>query len=234
MSFLDSLKAGASAITSALVEDDGKPTTPATPAPVVVPPSSPSNPPSWSSSLAPAAGLPTSTPTPLPEANALDSNSDLYQRLKALTDFDETPVGKLLHKFVDPLQKISTDEKVKLSTALEMGAEAGLTGEKILNTLNDLKGRLATEIDGAAKAATDARAREVTGRQTKLDSIKQELASLQEQITAKMTETSTVSSDMYNWESKIAQGEARFKTAHTTRQLELEAIITKFQALMQS
>jgi hypothetical protein len=237
MSFLQSLKEAAVTATSMLVENDGasspapapaaKPTL--TPTPLSTPVSS------WSSSVgivAPAT-VPMGT-TPLPDSNALDSNSDLYLRLKAATDFDETPVGKLLHKFLDPLQKISGDEKMKLTTALELGADAGLTGEKILSTLGELKDRLATEITAAGKAAEEARAREVAGRQTRLDGLKQEIEALQQQITEKMTETSTVSSEMFNWESKIAQGEARFKTAHTTRQLELESTSAKYQALVQN
>jgi hypothetical protein len=153
-------------------------------------------------------------------------DNDIYRNLLEKTDFNSTLVGKVLVSKLDLLKETPLDERTKLVTALKIGSAENLNAQSILSTFDTLIQTLQTESDNFNKSAQSALDKEVTGRQTKLQEIANQITDLQRQQTQ-------ISSDLIDQQGKIQHGQMMFKSAFSNRSLELENQKAHFSSLLQ-
>jgi hypothetical protein len=153
-------------------------------------------------------------------------DNDIYRSLLEKTDFNSTPVGKVLVAKLDLLKETPLDERTKLVTALKIGSAENLNAQSILSTFDGLIQTLQAESDNFNKSAQAALDKEVNGRQTKLQEIASQIADLQRQQTQ-------ISSDLIDQQGKIQHGQMMFKAAFSNRSLELENQKAHFSSLLQ-
>ena len=127
--------------------------------------------------------LPTPAYTsPVAESADSESMSVFAERLKAKTDFDATPVGQQVNEHLVPLDGLPLTEMQKMSAVLKGGAKEGLTGEKIIATLQGLLGVLNTEQEAFHKSVAAATASEVETREKAIQDEVAHAKSLEDQI----------------------------------------------------
>src|ERR1700743_1758887 len=80
-------------------------------------------------------------------------DNDIYRSLLEKTDFNSTPVGKVLVAKLDLLKETSLDERTKLVTALKIGSAENLNAQSILSTFDSLIQTLQSESDSFNKSA---------------------------------------------------------------------------------
>lgn len=153
-------------------------------------------------------------------------DNDIYRSLLEKTDFNSTTVGKVLVSKLDMLKETLLDERTKLVTALKIGSAENLNAQSILSTFDGLIQTLQAESDNFNKSAQSALDKEVTGRQTKLQEIANQITDLQKQQTQ-------ISSDLIDQQGKIQHGQMMFKSAFSNRSLELENQKAHFSSLLQ-
>lgn len=153
---------------------------------------------------------------------AADSSLDIFtQALKAATDFDKTDVGKQVAKEMKPLDGLPLNEAQKIGVALKAGAEEGLTGEKIISTLDGILKNLDGERDRFQAQIGGATKTDVDGRKDDIDRMAQQIASLESQITDLRAKQSQASTDMITAQSKLQIKATQFNAAYEARKAEL-------------
>ena len=162
-----------------------------------------------------------------------DSISVFADRLKAKTDFDATPVGQQVNEHLAPLDGLPLTEMQKMSAVLKGGAKEGLTGEKIIATLQGLLGVLTSEQQAFAKSVAVATATEV---QTREKAIQDEVArakDLEAQISASRQKQTDLSAELIAAQTTIERRKAQFKAALDARTAELQTTINHYQSILQ-
>jgi hypothetical protein len=142
----------------------------------------------------------------------------MYDRLKAKTDFDQTPIGKLLQEYLEPLASLPGDEGMKFKAAvLQAGKHGGLDPASILAAFDDLKATLEQEQRKFTQSsqAFDAH----------IDANKQNLAQLQQEIT-------DLSKQITDESGRSASGKQEFSLAFQQRTNELEQQRARYAALL--
>jgi len=179
---------------------------------------------------------PAATPTyAIPVAGPADSESMsvFADRLKAKTDFDATPVGQQVNEHLVPLDGLPLTEMQKMSAVLKGGAKEGLTGEKIIATLQGLLGILNSEQEAFSKSVAAATASEV---QTREKAIQDEVAhakNLEDQISASRQKQTDLSAELIGAQTTIERRKAQFKAAYDARSAELQTTINHYQSILQ-
>jgi methyl-accepting chemotaxis protein len=226
----DALKSATHAVSSLVVEDDGVETQKAGPAPAkpVARPAA-----SFSMGATPsfAPTSPSTSPFAIGGATVLDEA--VYQKVLAKTNFDQTPVGQVIHKYYDALESTPLDVNTKFKTAIAQAQKLdGLTPDHILQAFDDLLSQLQKEGDNFQRAADGLTAREVTSRQTTLSQINDQINSLTQQIADLQTKHSQVSADLADAQTKVANGSTQFGLASQRRAQEIQQQKAQFQALL--
>jgi hypothetical protein len=162
-----------------------------------------------------------------------DSISVFADRLKAKTDFDATPVGQQVTEHLAPLEGLPLTEMQKMSAVLKGGAKEGLTGEKIIATLQGLLGVLNSEQQAFNASVATATASEVDTRQKAIQDEVAHAKSLEDQISASRQKQTALSAELIAAQTNIERHKAQFKAAFDARSAELQTTINHYQSILQ-
>jgi hypothetical protein len=188
------------------------------------------------------------TPTPAPAANLpkhvatnpaapvfnhesysppeVSDNDEIYQRVLAKTAFEQTEVGSTIHKFLDPLDGLPMDAALKFKTAVAQAkAQNGLNEGAILATFDSLKAALDAEQQSFTKKAQQFAAKEITGRQDRINEITSQITTLQQEL-------SQLSTQLVDAQGKAARAHGQFNAAIERRAAEIEQQKLQFSALL--
>jgi hypothetical protein len=175
-----------------------------------------------------ATPVPTTVAAPI-ETGTVADNDEVYQRLLAKTDFETSDVAATIHKFLDPLQAIADTvmpPNVKFKTAVvQAKAQAGLTEEGILTAFDKLKSQLQQEQDAFVSKAQQFVAREVSGRQDKINQITSQIAELQQEL-------AELSGQLVEAQGKSSHAQSQFAAAIQRRGIEIEQQKEQYAALL--
>jgi hypothetical protein len=178
--------------------------------------------------------LPTPAYTsPVAESADSESMSVFAERLKAKTDFDATPVGQQVNEHLVPLDGLPLTEMQKMSAVLKGGAKEGLTGEKIIATLQGLLGVLNTEQEAFHKSVAAATASEVETREKAIQDEVAHAKSLEDQISVSRQKQTDLSAELIAAQTTIERRKAQFKAAFDARSAELQTTINHYQSILQ-
>jgi hypothetical protein len=213
----------------ALVEDD-----PNTAKPTATPVTSMKQPPAPGSlgQGFTAAAAPAMAPSPFAVPGTTVLDEAVYQRIFKLTDFDQTDVGKAMHRYFDALPD-TLDVNTKFKTALTQASRLdGITPDRVLAAFDGLKTTLQTESDRFAKIVDAQTKNEVTGRQQRIQQITDQIAQLQQQIADLQAQHTTVSAELVDAQGHITNAETQFHLATQRRNQEIDQQKAQFAALL--
>lgn len=196
MGLLDALK-------NAVLEDDGKPE-PKTEEP------------------APSATI---TPHPTTSAPAMPTEGgDIYAGLLAKTDYRNTPVGTIVHKYLDGLAGLPLDDSIKLKTAIAQAKKIdGIVDDGIIGSFEAVKGWLKAEEDDFSEAASATTASEIVDRQKRIEVLNSEVKERQEALVRLAQELSEA-------QSRLSTVSMQFKSAVARRTVEIEQELARYTA----
>jgi hypothetical protein len=185
---------------------------PPKPAPVVSAPTHPSTP----------RPLPSQAPVPYVAQTDTPTNGSLYKKLLSRTDFDSTPTGVTINKYLAPFASLPMPEAMKLKAAVAQASaqEKGITSQGILAVFDDLKNSLQTEAQKFNTNIDSLTDSEVTHRASKISDIDKQIAALQQQ---KMDEQNSMFTSPRSFASMATQ-----TTLALDRSLKLESRTTKY------
>jgi hypothetical protein len=161
-----------------------------------------------------------------------DSISVFADRLKAKTDFDATSVGQQVNEHLAPLDGLPLTEMQKMSAVLKGGAKEGLTGQKIIATLQGLLGVLNSEQEAFTTSVAAATASEVETRQKAIQDEVAHAKSLEDQISASRQKQTELSAELIAAQTTIERRKAQFKAAFDARSTELQTTINHYQSIL--
>jgi hypothetical protein len=166
-----------------IIEDDGQEQK--KPAPAAVPPHPAFN-------LSPggfgaAAAAPSGSPFAVPGAAVLDEG--VYQAVLKKTNFDDTPVGKTIHKYYDALEGVIADQTQRFKAAIGQAQKLdGVTPDQVLLTFDAMETALETDARGFQGVADKVEQGEIVSRQNKIAELQQQVTNLNQQIVRLQTE----------------------------------------------
>lgn len=213
MSFKDSLKGAVDAVSHQLYVENPSATpkkilTPITP-PVVRQPSVSNN---------------TSLPTFSINSVVVDDN--IYQQLLAKTNFDTSPVGKIVHKYYDSLDDSDFDSNTKFKMAMKQAAKLdGVAPAQILATFDTLIESLNAENSKFNHTASTIEENEITDRQKQVADLEDQIAKLGQQRIQLMSELASS-------QTKHANITQQFSMASQKRATEIGQQKAQFAALL--
>jgi hypothetical protein len=169
---------------------------------------------------------------PAPQPADTESMSVFADRLKAKTDFDATAVGQQVNEHLQPLDGLPLTEMQKMSAVLKGGAKEGLTGEKIIATLQGLLGVLNSEQHSFDNSVATAIASEVDTRQKAIQDEVARAKNLEDQISASRQKQTDLSAELIAAQTTIERRKAQFKAAYDARSAELQTTINHYQSIL--
>ena len=138
-----------------------------------------------------AAPAPAFTPTPgsspfaVPTTTVIDEK--VYKSIFAKTDFDNTPVGKILHGYYDGLEDM--DPSTRFKTAFKLAAKRdGVTADQVLAAFDQLQQALEADNQQFTSVCAQHDKTEIQSRQTSIASKQQQVAQLNQEIAQLTTE----------------------------------------------
>lgn len=159
-------------------------------------------------------------------APEVSDDDEIYQRVLAKTAFEQTEVGSTIHKFLDPLAGLPMDPALKFKTAVAQAkAQNGLNEGAILATFDSLKAALEAEQESFTKKAQQFAAREITGRQDRINDITSQITTLQQEL-------SQLSTELVDAQGKAARAHGQFNAAIERRAAEIEQQKLQYSALL--
>lgn len=193
-------------VTSALVEEDGpseahtqQPATTPSPAPVVPITSSP----------VVTASMPMTTETP---------DSDMYQRLVFISDWESSPAFQAIKKHLAPLEGMAIDAKTKFSVALKQAAALdGIDPAAINQTFEKMKGEVQSALANFQQSVANKTALEVDQKQTQAKQLQEQARQLQEEAFAA--------------QQKLQAQQHKFEVAATQRLTEINSKQAEYASL---
>jgi hypothetical protein len=203
------------------IEDDA-PAAPAKPQPRNPSPASQADWGAGAGTASTAYAPPSPSPFTVPGSGTLDEA--VYERVKQKTDFDQTDVGRAVHKYYD-------DQPDKRALALAAKLD-GLTADRILGAFDGLKTTLQQEGDRFAKTCDTQTRNEVTARQQQLQQINDQIAKLTQQIGDLQTQHTQVSGELGEAQSKVSNAQTQFQLAASRRGQEIDQQKAQFAALL--
>jgi hypothetical protein len=164
------------------------------------------------------------TPT---ASTSISSNGDeVYQKVFAKTDFDQTEIGQAVRKYLDPLVPVIADESTRIKVAVTQSmAQHGFTLDRVLAVFDELSAGLQGHVTSFAAKQEQFVASEITAREAEINDINTKIAELQQRMTQVVTELSEA-------RSKHAQRGSLFSSAVQRRTTEIEQQKTRFAALL--
>lgn len=185
----------------------------------------------WPGAL--ATKMPTISPGPEIAGDAASSINAFAQMLKDKTDFDNTPVGQQVKEELMPLEGLPLNETQQMTAVLKAGAKQGLTGQKIVSTLQGLIADLEKENKAFQTTVAAARVKEVDARTEAIQAEADRLKDLESQIALSRQKQGSLSNELITAQSNIQRKEAQFKAAYDARLGELQTSITHYQTILQ-
>lgn len=173
--------------------------------------------------------VPAFAPAPTPICDTMpapdnSNSSDVYPHLRDHTDFDKTPTGAIIQKFLAPLATLALDEHTKLKAAILQAKQEGITPETVLGVFDNLKTYLDQE-----KAAFE----------TAANHFSQTVEQLQQAIQTKNTLIAQTQKEIVDLTTKYAAGQGKlqnmhsdFNGAYARRSTELDQQKTNFESLL--
>jgi len=153
-------------------------------------------------------------------------NAEVYEQIKAKTDFDNTQAGQILNKYLLPLANLPLDQAMKLKTALaQASAQDGISVDKILATFDGLKVALQNEVNAFNDAANNQIDHEITSRQNRIQEINSQIAQLQAEQVQLSTELATI-------QAKISATTTKFQFAASRRGAEIDQQKAQFAIML--
>src|ERR1035437_4829638 len=162
-----------------------------------------------------------------------ESISVFADRLKAKTDFDATAVGQQVNEHLVPLDGLPLTEMQKMSAVLKGGAKEGLTGEKIIATLQGLLSVLNSEQEAFNASVAAATASGVDTRQKAIEDEVAHAKKLEDQIAESRKKQTDLSAELIAAQTTIERRKAQFKAAFDARSSELQTTINHYQSILQ-
>ena len=162
-------------------------------------------------------------------AGVVPDTDEVYQKILSRTDFEGTDAAATIHKFLEPLAAIADavmPPNVKFKTAvLQAKAQAGLTEDKILATFDTMKTRLQQEEDAFNTSAQQFAAREIGGRQDRINQITAQVTRLQQEL-------GQLSGELVEAQGKNTHAQSQFVAAVQRRASEIEQQKAQYAALL--
>lgn len=169
-----------------------------------------------------ASGAP--SPFAVPGTAVLDEN--VYQSVLKKTNFDETPVGKAVHKYFDALDGSGLDTNARFRAAMKQAAALdGITAEQVLSTFDQMQTALEKDAQGFQGFATSVETSQITGRQQKIADLQAQVANLSQHI-------ARLQSELVDQQSKHANAVTQYGLAQSRRAQEITAQKAQFAALL--
>jgi hypothetical protein len=166
--------------------------------------------------------FPATQPSVLGAVGAETLGLDAFtQALKDATDFDKTDVGKQVAKEMKPLEGLQINESQRIGVVLKAGADEGLTGEKIIATLDGLLKTLDIERDRFQAQIAAATKTDVDDCKVAIDQIGEQIKALEAHITELRNKQSQMSTDMITAQSKLQIKASQFNAAYEARKADL-------------
>ncbi|MGC2233679.1 MAG: hypothetical protein WBA09_19435 [Candidatus Acidiferrum sp.] len=171
------------------------------------------------------------SPFSVPATTVLDEA--VYQKIFDRTNFDNTDVGRAMHRYFDALPD-TLDVNTKFKTALMQAAKLdNITPDRVLADFDGLKAALQQESDRFAKVCDTQNTNEVVGRQQRLQQINDNIAKLTAQIADLQGQHTQVSGELVDAQTHIANAQTQMQLATTRRSQEIDQQKAQFAALLQ-
>jgi hypothetical protein len=172
-------------------------------------------------------------PSPFSVPGSVVLDEAVYQRVFQKTDFDQTDVGKAMHRYYDALPDV-LDTNTKFKTALAQAAKLdGITSDKVLAAFDGLKTALQQESDRFSKVCDTQVKNEVTSRQQRLQQISDQIAQLTQQIADLQMQHTKGSGELGEAQSRVTNAQNQFTLAAARRSNEIDQQKAQFTALLQ-
>jgi hypothetical protein len=183
--------------------------------------------PSTYSAAAPATGFspaPGNSPFAVPSTQVLDEK--VYQSVLKKTNFDDTPVGKAVHKYFDALMSAIPDQTQRFKAAIAQAQSLdNITPQQVLDTFDQLAAALDRDAQGFAGLAASFDKNEIGSRQDKI-------AAKQAQVTQLNQEIAQLQGELTDQQSSHANAVSQYGLAAQRRAQEIAAQKAQFAALL--
>lgn len=163
----------------------------------------------------------------------VQASDETLQKLRSKTSFDNTDVGRILQKFLTPLESIGLDEKTKFRAAMATArAQANLSVEAVLSTFDFLQSSLQDEQKQFEQAASLFDSQEVKDRQVRLQQISDLISQKKKELDELTAKISTVSGELAIAQKKEQDIRNDFLSAVQARVVELAQEKAKYSELL--
>jgi hypothetical protein len=156
------------------------------------------------------------------------TSGSLYKKLLSRTDFDTTPTGATINKYLAPFASLPMPEAMKLKAAVAQAAaqEKNITAQSVLAVFDDLKASLQTESQRFDASISSLAHSEVDDPASKISDIDKQIATLQQQ-------KSDLQTAMFTSQGKIESAKAEFAAALKRREQELDTQKESYRSQLQ-
>lgn len=165
-----------------------------------------------------------SSPFDTPVAATLDEK--VYKTVLGKTNFDTTPVGKVVHKYYDALEGVIGDSNARFKAAISQAQKLdGITPDQVLSTFDQMQGALDADGQAFQKIADGVQANQITARQTKV-------SDLQRQVETANNQIAQLNAELADETARHANAVSQYGLAQQRRQQEIAAQKAQFAALL--
>jgi hypothetical protein len=172
-----------------------------------------------------AAATPSASPFSVPSTAVLDEK--VYASVLKKTNFDDTNVGKIVHKYYDGLEGVIADPSQRFRAAIGQAQKIdNITPAQILSTFDQLQAALDQDAQAFTNVAAAHDKAEIQTRQTSIAAKQQQVAQLNSeiaQLTAELTDETT----------RSGAAVQQHNLAQSRRQQEIAAQKAQIAALLQ-
>lgn len=149
----------------------------------------------------------------------VSADNEAYDRLSAATAFENTNVGKILQKYLEPLKNVPMDPTIKMKSAIAQAVAIDkISNEQILAAFESLQAQLGEEQISFENWRST--------KQGKIAELTQQIGDLQKQI-------NEASIELSNTQTKLTVGETKFSAAMQRRRAEIEQQAAQYRSYLQ-
>lgn len=132
---------------------------------------------------APVGQFPVSGASPFAVPTAVVVDESVYQNILKKTNFDDTPVGKTVHRYFDALDGVIPDTTQRFKAAIGQAQKLdGIAPDAILQAFDSMQAALDKDCMAFSTTASNVESREITARQTKIQDLTTQVTNLNAQI----------------------------------------------------
>jgi hypothetical protein len=171
------------------------------------------------------------SPFSVPSTTVLDEA--VYQRVLTKTNFDESAVGKVIHKYFDALEDSGMDVNARFKAAIKQAGKLdGVTPQQVLQSFDDLKNALQSEGNKFGQVVDGQTQKEVTSRQQTLQQIADEIAKKNQEIADLQAQHTQLSTELVDAQGRIANAQTQMQLAISRRAQEIDTQKAQFAGLL--